>query len=151
MFFNSWLFPIFFDTTPKSLAFEIFRLTVFIILIVATIAFFVGVILTREPVPEETLKTTYEEYLEKWASTHDWDKPPESDEGPLKPYLKIMLFFSKQYARIGFTPNKVSVLSFLLACWLFFSVPLLRRRQIRISQQHSHVSCLSTCLRVLMY
>ncbi|MHA1312849.1 MAG: CDP-alcohol phosphatidyltransferase family protein [Candidatus Helarchaeota archaeon] len=119
MSFLSIFFPIFVDVTPKTLAFDLFRIIIFFALIIATVAFFVLVILKREPVPPEKLKLTYEDYLKKWATTHDWDKPPESDEGPLKPYLKIMLFFSKQYARIGFTPNKVSILSFLLACWVF--------------------------------
>ncbi len=64
---------------------------------------------------------TFKEFFSKWQTSHDQpDTPPEEVPGPLVPYLKLVYKFSKGLARFGFSPNKMTVLSFLIVLYSIF-------------------------------
>ncbi|MFX1451804.1 MAG: CDP-alcohol phosphatidyltransferase family protein [Promethearchaeota archaeon] len=91
-------------------------------LIIVTIVFLIYTYLKRAKISNIL---TFREYFSKWQISHDQpDKPPEEVPGPLVPYSKMVYNFSKNFAKFGFTPNKMTIFNFLIGFYaiLFFAL-----------------------------
>jgi CDP-diacylglycerol--glycerol-3-phosphate 3-phosphatidyltransferase len=95
----------------------IFHWTYLIGISALTIAFIIYAALTRQQLTVRE-GVTFEDWFRQWCKNHDMTQPIEELKGPLSPYLKSVYKIGRGYAKLGLSPNKLSVLGILFALWV---------------------------------
>ncbi|MHA1359493.1 MAG: CDP-alcohol phosphatidyltransferase family protein [Candidatus Helarchaeota archaeon] len=95
----------------------IFHWTYLIAISALTIAFVIYAVLTRQKLTVRE-GVTFNDWFRQWCKNHDMTAPIEEIKGPIRPYLKSVFKIGKAYAKLGLSPNKLSILGVFFALWV---------------------------------